>query len=59
MQAHDQASMHLLVLPAVQPWMRHVTHQMTTHVSVRKDDNAIIEPCALRCDQTVLHRCVL
>ena len=46
-----------------QPWRRHVTHQMTTHLLAHKDDNAIIEPSALvvpcACEQTVLHKCVL
>ena len=30
-----------------QPWIRHVSHQMTTLVLAHKDDNAILEPCAL------------
>ena len=30
-----------------QPWVRHVSHQMTTLVLAHKDDNAILEPSAL------------
>ena len=40
-----------------QPWVRHGSHQMTTLVFWRKDDNAIIEPNALsvRCALCKLH----
>ena len=47
-----------------QPWMRLVTHQMTTLILGLKDDNAILEPSALvvRCalvHKNVLHKCVM
>ena len=57
-----------------QPWMRHVTHQMTKlifeaqrclQITLGLEPEPRLEPsqarrvCGARCDRTALHRCVL